>query len=137
MPQTINSKIPVHLGLILDGNRRWAAAEGIPALEGHRKGYENLKTIVLSAFDHGVSYVSAYIFSTENWGRSKEEVSYLMRLLLWIAKNEVAEFNKQNVRVRFLGEDTASLSELWRKAGDRNCCDSASSRTAERARGYS
>lgn len=107
MPQTTNAlTVPTHLGLILDGNRRWARSQNIPTFEGHRKGYENLKTIVTAAFDCGISYISAYIFSTENWGRSKEEVAYLMRLLLWIAKNEIEGFNKQNIRVRFIGEET-------------------------------
>jgi undecaprenyl diphosphate synthase len=100
------SVVPVHLGLILDGNRRWAKQKSLPTLEGHKKGYENLKTIVKSAFENGVSYVSAYVFSTENWGRSKEEVNYLMKLLLWVAKNEINEFDKENIRVRFLGSDS-------------------------------
>ncbi len=98
-----NFTIPNHLGLILDGNRRWAKNQGLPTLEGHRKGYENLKTIALAAYERGVQYVSAYVFSTENWNRSKEEVDYLMKLLIWVAKNEVKELDKKNVKVRFIG----------------------------------
>ena len=94
---------PKHLGLILDGNRRWAKAQGLPTLEGHRKGYENLKTIALAAYDRGVSIVSAYVFSTENWNRSQEEVTYLMKLLIWVARHEVNELHKRNVRLRVLG----------------------------------
>lgn len=112
MPAPTQATVPAHLGLILDGNRRWATSQNMPTFEGHRKGYENLKTIVTSAFDSGVEYISAYIFSTENWNRSREEVAYLMKLLLWIAKNEVKEFNKNNVRVRFLGEDTHLSSKV-------------------------
>ncbi len=115
MPQTTSALVPNHLGLILDGNRRWAKAQNIPTFEGHRKGYENLKTIVSAAYDSGIQYVSAYIFSTENWSRSREEVAYLMKLLLWIAKNEIKEFDKNNIRVRFLGEET-NLSEKVIKA---------------------
>jgi undecaprenyl diphosphate synthase len=101
---TVNpNSIPVHLGLILDGNRRWAIENGMPTLEGHRKGYENLKTIGTEAIRQGIQYVSAYVFSTENWNRSKHEVDYLMKLLLHIAKTEVKELHKQNIRVRFLG----------------------------------
>lgn len=101
---TVNpNSIPVHLGLILDGNRRWAIENGMPTLEGHRKGYENLKTIGAEAIRQGIQYVSAYVFSTENWNRSKHEVDYLMKLLLHIAKTEVKELHKQNIRVRFLG----------------------------------
>lgn len=95
--------IPTHLGIILDGNRRWATAQGLPTLEGHRKGYENLKTISLAAFERGIPFVSAYVFSTENWNRSREEVNYLMKLLIWVAKNELAELDKKNIRVRFTG----------------------------------
>jgi undecaprenyl diphosphate synthase len=96
---------PVHLGIILDGNRRWAREHSLPTVKGHKKGYENLKNIAKYAFDRGAKYVSAFVFSTENWNRSTEEVDYLMKLLLWVAKNEVKELNKHNIRVRFLGEE--------------------------------
>ena len=95
---------PKHLGLILDGNRRWAKDNGLPQLEGHRRGYDNLKTIGRHVLlDRGVEYVSAYVFSTENWNRAEEEVSYLMDLLLLVATKEVNELDKDNIRVRFLG----------------------------------
>lgn len=97
------SVIPRHLGLILDGNRRWARTRGLPTLEGHRAGYKNLKTITKTAFDRGIKVVSAYIFSTENWNRSKEEVAYLMDLAMWIFKNELKEFEKENIKIVFLG----------------------------------
>lgn len=97
--------VPTHLGLILDGNRRWAKGNGLPTMEGHKKGYENLKTVAKYAFDHGVKYVSAYVFSTENWKRSAEEVDYLMKLLIWVSKNEIKELDKQNIKVQFLGEE--------------------------------
>lgn len=97
------SEIPAHIGLILDGNRRWAKQQGKPALEGHRQGYFNLKMIGEHAMDRGVQYISAYVFSTENWNRTKEEVDYLMKLLLWVATDEVDEINKKNIRIRFLG----------------------------------
>lgn len=94
---------PRHLGLILDGNRRWAKQHGLPTFQGHKKGYENLKTIIKAAVNNGVKYISAYVFSTENWNRSREEVKYLMDLALRIAKNEVKELHKEQIRVRFLG----------------------------------
>lgn len=100
-----SSTTPVHLGLILDGNRRWATENGLPTLEGHRKGYENLKTIGIEAIAQGIQYVSAYVFSTENWNRSEQEVDYLMKLLLRIAKTEVKQLHKENIRVRFLGSN--------------------------------
>ena len=79
------SNLPTHLGIILDGNRRWAKEKGLKPFEGHRRGYLRLKTIALAAFDRGIKYVSAYVFSIENWDRSKEEVTYLMDLLNWVA----------------------------------------------------
>lgn len=104
--------IPSHLGLILDGNRRWARAQGLPTLEGHKRGYENLKTIVEAAHDRGVKYVSAYVFSTENWNRDKEEVDYLMNLLKWVVKNEVKEMHKKGVRVLWLGSRDHMSAQL-------------------------
>ncbi len=95
--------LPSHVGFILDGNRRWARSKGLPSVEGHKAGYENLKTIALEAFRTDIPYVSAYVFSTENWKRSKTEVSYLMRLLLWVAKHEVRELHKENIQVVFAG----------------------------------
>lgn len=104
--------IPRHLGLILDGNRRWARAQGIPTLEGHKKGYENLKTIVEAAHDRGVDFVSAFVFSTENWNRSKEEVDYLMKLLKWVVKHEVKAMHEKGVRVLWLGSQKGMAQQL-------------------------
>jgi len=95
--------LPVHLGLVLDGNRRWAKKQGLMLYEGHKKGYENLKTIATAALKRGIKYVSAYVFSTENWNRSEEEVKYLMNLLLWIAKNEVNLYHENDIKVCFAG----------------------------------
>ena len=105
MATVSSTHVPHHIGIILDGNRRWAADKNIPKLEGHRAGYETLKTVATYAFKKGASFISAFVFSTENWGRSQQEVDYLMKLLLWVAKNEVDSYNKQNIRVRFLGEE--------------------------------
>lgn len=107
-------QLPTHIGLILDGNRRWAKAKQIPLMEGHRAGYAQLKNIAEVAIDHGIPYVSAYIFSIQNWNRSKSEVKYLMELALWIAKNEVEEVHKKGIRVRFLGSDERVSPRLQR-----------------------
>ena len=96
---------PAHVGLILDGNRRWARERGLPSLEGHRRGYDNLKTITKAAINSGVSYVSAYIFSTENWQRSAKEVKYLMDLALRMISKDLAELDKENIRVIWLGRE--------------------------------
>lgn len=95
--------VPTHLGLILDGNRRWARERNLELMAGHRQGYQTLKTITREAFEQGVSYVSAYVFSTENWNRSQTEIRHLMRLLMWILKHEIEGFDREGVRLRVLG----------------------------------
>lgn len=95
--------IPIHLGLILDGNRRWARARGLGIVQGHRQGYENLQTITKAALKYGVRYVSAYVFSTENWQRDKQEVRDIMNILRWVLKHEVKEFHAENIRLRVIG----------------------------------
>jgi undecaprenyl diphosphate synthase len=100
-----DTQVPAHVGFILDGNRRWAKSQGLPTLEGHRRGYSNLKTIGKAAIKRGVRYVSAFIFSTENWKRTQEEVAYLMDLAYWVATKEVDEIHKDGIRVRFLGSE--------------------------------
>lgn len=95
--------LPVHLGLILDGNRRWAQEQGLRPFEGHRRGYFRLKQVALAAFRKGVKFISAYVFSTENWNRSPAEVAYLMDLLQWVATHELDKLHRQNIRVVFLG----------------------------------
>lgn len=95
---------PTHLGFILDGNRRWAEANGVSIEEGHRQGYAQLKNLIkASAKYENIKYISAYVFSTENWKRSADEVKHLMKLLLWVLKHETEEFSKQGIRVRVIG----------------------------------
>lgn len=96
-------QVPRHLGLILDGNRRWAKQRGLPIIEGHRQGYENLRRISEAAFEEGVEYVSAYVFSSENWNRSADEVRNLMKLFLWTLKHEVENFSKHGIRLQTMG----------------------------------
>lgn len=95
--------IPKHLGLILDGNRRWAKAKGLPTLEGHRQGAEAFKAVALAAFDRGIEYVSAYTFSTENWQRTEEEVGYLMKLLIKAVEKHLKTFHEANIKIVVLG----------------------------------
>lgn len=109
-------QIPNHLGIILDGNRRWAKARNIPTLEGHRQGAEVFKDIAVYAFEKGISYVSAFVFSTENWSRAQEEVSYLMKLVIKATQHYLDEFHKKNIKIVILGSkkglDTSVLSAL-------------------------
>lgn len=95
--------IPRHVGYIVDGNRRWAKKHGLPAYEGHLAGYNNLKDILIETTEQGVEYVSAYVFSTENWQRSQDEVRKLMALILKILTADIPLFNKYNVRLKVLG----------------------------------
>ncbi len=101
-----------HLGLILDGNRRWAKANGLPTFQGHAKGYENLKTIIKEAVHQGVKYITAYVFSTENWERTEKEVNYLMKLALKIATKDIAQLHKDNIKVIFIGSRDRLSSKL-------------------------
>jgi len=98
-----SSNVPEHLGIILDGNRRWAKEHGKTSLEGHKAGYETLKKVTEAAFNKGIKYVSAYVFSTENWNRQKEEVSYLMDMALMVLSKDIKELHKKGVRLLWLG----------------------------------
>ena len=95
---------PVHVGIIMDGNGRWAAARGLPRLEGHRRGVEALRAAVGAASDLGVSYLTVYSFSSENWARPIEEVSDLMGLLKHFIRKDLADLHRNGVKVRVIGE---------------------------------
>ncbi len=97
------TNIPNHLGIILDGNRRWAKANGSPTLEGHREGAEVFKTIALSTFERGVKYLSAFVFSTENWSRTEEEVGYLMKLVTKAVEKYLDDFHAAGIKIVILG----------------------------------
>jgi undecaprenyl diphosphate synthase len=95
--------VPKHIGFIVDGNRRWAKKHGLPVYEGHLAGYNVIQDIALAAFEAGVEYVSAYIFSTENWKRSEDEVSKLMGLTLKLLTSDLPILSKNNIKLRVLG----------------------------------
>ncbi len=95
--------IPKHIAIIMDGNGRWAKAQGKPRTFGHQKGAETLKTLVRFADKIGVKVISAYAFSTENWKRPVTEVSFIMELLSCYLTNEIEEFKENTVQVRFMG----------------------------------
>ena len=96
-------KVPQHIAIIMDGNGRWAKAQGMPRTFGHNAGAQTLKTIVRFADKLGVKVLSAYVFSTENWKRPITEVNFIMELLSRYLTNEIDEFNENNVQVRFMG----------------------------------
>lgn len=104
--------VPTHLGFIVDGNRRWAKEHGLPSSEGHRRGYEVLKKIAYACKDRGIKYLSAYIFSTENWGRSTDEVGYLMKLFLFAFRHDMRKFIDDGFRIVFLGRRDRVSQEI-------------------------
>ncbi len=103
-----------HIAIIMDGNRRWAKEKNLPSAFGHKKGVDSLKTIMRACDDFGVKYLTVYAFSTENWNRSSEEVSFLMDLLGTTLQNELKEMHENNVVISFIG-DTKKLSEKLQK----------------------
>ncbi len=94
---------PKHIAFIMDGNGRWAKSQGKPRTFGHKKGSETLKQICRDAYHLGVEYVTVYAFSTENWKRSTEEVSFLMNLLRSYLKESIKNARENNMRVRVIG----------------------------------
>jgi len=93
-----------HIAIIMDGNGRWATKRGLPRSMGHRKGAEVVKTIAKAVAEAGIKYLTLYAFSTENWQRSKEEVSFLMDLLRQYLRNDLQEIKDNQIRIRFIGE---------------------------------
>lgn len=101
--KALPTKIPTHIGIIMDGNGRWAISRGLPRLAGHRAGTENLRRIIEACVDFGIKYLTIYAFSTENWGRPTEEVQGLLRIFEDVLKRELRELHDQGVRLRHIG----------------------------------
>lgn len=95
--------VPRHVAIIMDGNRRWAKSRGLPGIEGHRRGIIALREVTRAASDLGVQIVTVYGFSTENWRRDAREIAFLFDLCVYFARTELAELNRNNVRVRVIG----------------------------------
>jgi undecaprenyl diphosphate synthase len=101
--EPLPEKIPTHIGIIMDGNGRWALARGLPRMAGHRAGTENLRRIIEACIEFGIKYLTIYAFSTENWGRPTEEVQGLMRIFENVIDNELQELHDQGVKLRHIG----------------------------------
>lgn len=99
-----------HIAIIMDGNRRWAKERFLPSAMGHREGVNALKRTLSACNDYGIKYLTVYAFSTENWNRSKDEVEFLMKLLFQTLKDEILDLNKNEIKVKFIG-DLSALSE--------------------------
>lgn len=106
------SAVPNHIGFVLDGNRRWAREHNLPVVEGHRIGYMTLKEVGSACLAHGIKYLTAYIFSTENWKRDEKEVNFLMKLFLMAARKDITFAQEENIRIRFLAHRESLKPEL-------------------------
>jgi undecaprenyl diphosphate synthase len=118
------SGAPLHVGIIMDGNGRWAAERGLPRFEGHRRGVEALRRTVRAAGDLGIRYLTVYSFSSENWTRPAQEISELMGLLKFFIRNDLATLVESGVRVRVIGERenlTPDIVALLEEAEARTC----------------
>ena len=97
-------KLPTHVAVIMDGNGRWAKSKNRPRLFGHNAGMQAMKQIVITASNLGIKYLTVYVFSTENWKRSTEEVSGIFKLIIKYVDSELKELIKNNVRINILGD---------------------------------
>lgn len=97
------AKLPRHVAIIMDGNRRWAKSRRLPAIEGHRRGMLALREVTRACSDLGIPILTVYGFSTENWRRDSTEISLLLDLCVFFAHNELAELSRNNVRVNVIG----------------------------------
>lgn len=104
-----------HVGFIADGNRRWARERGLPTLQGHKKGFDNVELIVEALKGTEVEFVSFFVFSTENWDRSEEEISYLMKLISDSIERLSKKARDENLRIILLGRPEPVDPQLWAK----------------------
>jgi undecaprenyl diphosphate synthase len=111
----IQQSVPTHIGIIMDGNGRWATQRGMRRSQGHREGVQAVKRVILEAIALGVDHLTVYAFSTENWLREKEEVSFLMKLLARRLRSEYAFYRQNNVRVVHIGDMTGLPAEVQRE----------------------
>ena len=114
IPVTSAIAVPRHVAIIMDGNGRWAAARGLPRVEGHRRGVEAVRRTVRAATDIGIQYLTIFSFSAENWTRPASEIGELMGLLRRFIRNDLADLHKANVRVRVIGEREGLASDIAR-----------------------
>lgn len=119
---------PLHLGFIVDGNRRWARERDLPTLEGHRKGFKKVEMVIEELAKAKIPFASFYLFSTENWNRSPEEVSYLMELIQANLRSLSKKLKTLNLRCLILGHPQCARPDIWQKL--QNLAASTASNTA-------
>ncbi|MEN9559055.1 MAG: hypothetical protein RLZZ502_266, partial [Pseudomonadota bacterium] len=98
MATPVHDAVPGHVAIIMDGNGRWAKARGLPRVAGHKKGADAVRAVIRACVEQGVKYLTLFAFSSENWRRPEEEVSYLMGLFLLMLKQEVKKLHENGVR---------------------------------------
>ncbi len=103
-PSVDRARVPRHVGLILDGNGRWANARGLPRTAGHAQGEPALFDVIDGAIELGIEWLTAYVFSTENWARDETEVQFLMHFNIDLLRRRRDEMNAKGVRIHFIGE---------------------------------
>ncbi len=111
-PDLVRERLPRHVAVIMDGNGRWAKQRGLPRIMGHRRGVDALKDILRCCKDWGIQALTAYAFSTENWGRPLEEVDFLMTLFERVLRQELREMMEEDVQIRFVGNLSALPKSL-------------------------
>jgi len=114
IPADPSIAVPRHVAIIMDGNGRWAAARGLPRVEGHRRGVEVVRRTVRAAADIGIQYLTIFSFSAENWSRPQSEIGELMGLLRRFIRNDLAELHRSGVRVRIVGEREGLAPDIAR-----------------------
>lgn len=107
-----------HIGFIVDGNRRWARERNLPTLEGHRRGFKKVEDVIQEVAKRNIPYASFYLFSTENWNRSEEEVTYLMKLIDERLSSLTKECQKLGLKCVILGRPEPVEPKLWQKLQD-------------------
>jgi undecaprenyl diphosphate synthase len=115
---------PNHIAIIMDGNGRWAAQRGLPRTEGHRRGVEATKECVRAAAEMGVSYLTLFSFSKENWKRPPQEVNFLMGLIRRFIRRDLAELHKNNILLRIIGSEegvSPDILKMMREAVALTC----------------
>ena len=113
--------LPKHIGIIMDGNRRWAKSQGLSISQGHKEGAETLKKIAKYANKIGIKYITVYAFSTENWKRAKEEVSALMLILQNYVDDFLKKTSTENIKIQFLGDITVLSKNIQKSIN--NCIE--------------
>lgn len=115
---TDNEMIPKHIALIMDGNRRWAKEHSLPLNQGHREGEKRILPIVDQAIEMGISYLTFWAFSTENWFRERKEVNFLLAFFRHILDKRIMEYHRKNIRLKIIGDLTKFPLDIQKKSVD-------------------